>query len=83
MHVLSLPPAFVLSQDQTLMLRIQSLAIITFEIDENFTPSKLVLANLSCASARVPKPPSGNRMARLGSRSSKGQSKGIQAKSKV
>ena len=26
MHVLSLPPAFVLSQDQTLMLRIQSLA---------------------------------------------------------
>ncbi|WP_210255996.1 hypothetical protein, partial [Rhizobium phaseoli] len=26
-HVLSLPPAFVLSQDQTLMLRIQSLAI--------------------------------------------------------
>ena len=38
MHVLSLPPAFVLSQDQTLMLRIQSLAKITFEIDENFTP---------------------------------------------
>ena len=38
LHVLSLPPAFVLSQDQTLMLRIQSLAKITFEIDENFTP---------------------------------------------
>ncbi len=36
--MLSLPPAFVLSQDQTLMLRIQSLAKITFEIDENFTP---------------------------------------------
>ena len=44
LHVLSLPPAFVLSQDQTLMLRIQSLAKITFEIDENFTP---VLQSLS------------------------------------
>ena len=38
LHVLGIPPAFVLSQDQTLMLRIQSLAKITFEIDENFTP---------------------------------------------
>ena len=41
MHVLSLPPAFVLSQDQTLKLRRLDWLLVTHESTRTFTPHRL------------------------------------------